>query len=240
MSLQNIPLRRRTDLRECSQAAFNIAAYTLLPFGYKAVTSLWDLSVFSATSCGCCLPGGGWRSAISSPPFFLPARSSAFPSRVGACEARWTRALADRHCRTGRTPAIRAPVVTPSCLAAAMSWPANGGDVQKNRGRHTATSGAREFRKMGQTRGGFRNRLNDLIGTSAGRGWCRWVVANYATDGQRGRSKENVISAELAEEAAGKYYFGQLWSFFGLESRIFSSDLSTPRCTKSRMPLEWT
>ena len=44
-------------------------------------TSVRDLSAFSATSCGSCLPGGGWRSAISSPPFFLPARSSAFLSR---------------------------------------------------------------------------------------------------------------------------------------------------------------
>ena len=58
-----------------ARAAFSIATYTLLPFGYKAVprdeyfgredvgTARWGRS---ATSCGCFSPDGGWRSATSS------------------------------------------------------------------------------------------------------------------------------------------------------------------------------
>jgi uncharacterized membrane protein YccF (DUF307 family) len=57
-----------------ARAAFNIAVYTLLPFGQKAVsraeysgqedTGTGPLGS-SATSYGWCLRDGGWRSAIS-------------------------------------------------------------------------------------------------------------------------------------------------------------------------------
>ena len=59
-----------------ARAAFNIAAYTLLPFGQKAVSraELYrregcghrTARRASATSSGWCSPAGGWRSGISS------------------------------------------------------------------------------------------------------------------------------------------------------------------------------
>ena len=72
-----------------ARASFNIAIYTLLPFGQKAVSraeyyGTEDIaparSDLSATSYGWCSPAGGWRWGISSPPFSSPSPSSAFPS----------------------------------------------------------------------------------------------------------------------------------------------------------------
>jgi uncharacterized membrane protein YccF (DUF307 family) len=64
-----------------ARAAFSIAAYTLLPFGYKAVPrdeyfGREDVGTGplggSATSCGCFSPDGGWHSATSSRPSCSP------------------------------------------------------------------------------------------------------------------------------------------------------------------------
>jgi Inner membrane component domain len=76
-----------------ARAAFNIAIYTLLPFGQKAVSraeyggrdlgtaGCWDLS---AISSGACSRAGGWRSLISSRHCSSPSPSSAFrlPGRI--------------------------------------------------------------------------------------------------------------------------------------------------------------
>jgi uncharacterized membrane protein YccF (DUF307 family) len=53
-----------------ARAAFSIAIYTLLPFGYKAVPrdeyfGREDVGT-GPLGCGCFSPDGGWRSATSS------------------------------------------------------------------------------------------------------------------------------------------------------------------------------
>jgi uncharacterized membrane protein YccF (DUF307 family) len=73
-----------------ARAAFNIATYTLFPFGQKAVSRAEyygkedvgrDPSELSATLFGFCSPAGGWRSGILSLQFSWPSLSSASPSR---------------------------------------------------------------------------------------------------------------------------------------------------------------
>jgi hypothetical protein len=73
-----------------TRAAFTIAAYTLLPFGQKAVSreeyfgrddlSTGPLGLIGNIICSC-WRAGGWRSGISSPRSFAPSPSLAFPSR---------------------------------------------------------------------------------------------------------------------------------------------------------------
>src|SRR6266487_4816045 len=81
MLSQIISLKGCTDLQECSRAAFSIAAYTLLLLGYKAVSR----TAYSGQEDIQARVAAAWRVVVgrpsSSPPFFLPARSSAFPSR---------------------------------------------------------------------------------------------------------------------------------------------------------------
>lgn len=72
-----------------ARAAFNIAAYTLLPFGQRAVDrdaylGREDIGTgalgFIGNLIWLILPAGGWRSAISSRRSALPSPSSAFRS----------------------------------------------------------------------------------------------------------------------------------------------------------------
>jgi hypothetical protein len=106
-----------------ARAAFNIAAYTLLPFGYKAVSRAAysgreDIGTGPLGVLGnfVWLVLAGWWLALGHLiTAVLLACDHRHSLRMGAPEARWARDLADRQDDSaggGRTLAIRTPVVT--------------------------------------------------------------------------------------------------------------------------------
>jgi hypothetical protein len=48
-----------------------------------------------------------------------------------------------------------------------------------------------------------------------GRGWCRWVLESYATDGRGGGPRGNAISAELGRENCRKILFRAVLAVLG-------------------------
>jgi uncharacterized membrane protein YccF (DUF307 family) len=178
-SSQIISLKGCTDLQECSRAAFSIAAYTLLLFGYKALSrTAYSGQEGHSSSCGCCLAGGGWST------IFITAVLLA--------------------CTIIGIPFAWAHVKVAGLAIAQLRR----GETSKKRGRRTATATAAEFCKTRQLPIKFANDVKSLAGNYVAgarrtEGQCRhWRGPHHETAGGRGSTADLSIATRNPTETS--------------------------------------